>query len=201
MLKKRMILLLAAMITAISVSGCGAETSDNQTQNTAEQTEQQQVSEQKGIFEEISMTDMDGNEVDSSVFAEHKLTMINIWATFCGPCLNEMPFLGELSEEYAQQEGSMQIIGIATDITDMEGNPIKEQMELAREITEQTGAGYLQLVPDDTMIQFLMENVPGVPTTFFVDSEGKFVGDAIVGARSKEEWKTEIESRLAQVEK
>lgn len=200
MLKKRMILLLAAMITAISVSGCGAETSDNQTQNTAEQTEQQ-VSEQKGIFEEISMTDMDGNEVDSSVFAEHKLTMINIWATFCGPCLNEMPFLGELSEEYAQQEGSMQIIGIATDITDMEGNPIKEQMELAREITEQTGAGYLQLVPDDTMIQFLMENVPGVPTTFFVDSEGKFVGDAIVGARSKEEWKTEIESRLAQAEK
>ena len=37
-------------------------------------------------------TDLDGNTVNSAdLFAASKLTMINIWGTFCGPCISEMP--------------------------------------------------------------------------------------------------------------
>ena len=57
--------------------------------------------------------DLDGNEVDQSVFANAKLTMMNIWATFCGPCINEMPELGELAAEGGTD---YQIIGVCADL-------------------------------------------------------------------------------------
>lgn len=46
----------------------------------------------------------------------------------------------------------------------------------------------------------MMQEVPGVPTTFFVDENGAIIGDEIVGAQSKDAWQKEIESRLAMLE-
>ena len=40
--------------------------------------------------------DLEGNTVSSQLFSETKLTMVNVWATYCNPCLREMPGLGEL---------------------------------------------------------------------------------------------------------
>ena len=45
-----------------------------------------------------------------------------------------------------------------------------------------------------------MQEVPGVPTTFFVDENGEVIGDEVVGAKSKDAWQQEIESRLAMLE-
>lgn len=44
-------------------------------------------------------TDLRGNTVSSDIFSRFKLTMINVWATYCNPCLREMPDLGELAAE------------------------------------------------------------------------------------------------------
>ena len=57
------------------------------------------------------------------------------------------------------------------------------------------------LVPDDEMLNFLMENIIGVPTTFFVDSQGKEVGESVIGARDQAAWQEEINNRLAMLEK
>ena len=61
---------------------------------------------------DFTATDLDGNHVDQSIFTGRKLTMINIWATFCGPCLGEMPTLGVLHQEY--QDRGFQVVGIVT---------------------------------------------------------------------------------------
>ena len=98
--------------------------------------------------------------------------MVNIWATFCNPCLSEMPELGELAAEYAKEEGGVQIIGICTDITDLSGNTTQEAVDGAKQIVEMTGAAYPHLIPNDEFMAFLMQEVPGVPTTFFVDENG-----------------------------
>ncbi len=67
-----------------------------------------------GILSSFSATDLDGNAVDESIFSSSKLTMVNIWATFCGPCIGEMPDLGLLNEEYASE--GFQVVGIVADV-------------------------------------------------------------------------------------
>ena len=193
---KRMISLISASLLIVSLlAGCGNEKEPSQP--SAEQAQPQQTEEaqpsteqpqaQEGIFQTMQMTDFDGNEVDKSLFEGHRLTMVNIWATFCNPCLSEMPELGELAAEYAKEEGGVQIIGICTDITDLSGNTTQE-------------AAYPHLIPNDEFMAFLMQEVPGVPTTFFVDENGEVIGDEVVGAKSKDAWQQEIESRLAMLE-
>lgn len=206
---KRMISLISASLLIVSLlAGCGNE--KEPTQPSAEQAQPQQTEEaqpsteqtesQAGVFQTMQMTDFDGNEVDKSLFEGHSLTMVNIWATFCNPCLSEMPELGELAAEYAKEEGGVQIIGICTDITDLSGNTTQEAVDGAKQIVEMTGAAYPHLIPNDEFMAFLMQEVPGVPTTFFVDENGEVIGDEVVGAKSKDAWQQEIESRLAMLE-
>lgn len=206
---KRMISLISASLLIVSLlAGCGNEKEPSQP--SAEQAQPQQIEEaqpsteqpqaQAGIFQTMQMTDFDGNEVDKNLFEGHRLTMVNIWATFCNPCLSEMPELGELAAEYAKEEGGVQIIGICTDITDLSGNTTQEAVDGAKQIVEMTGAAYPHLIPNDEFMAFLMQEVPGVPTTFFVDENGEVIGDEVVGAKSKDAWQQEIESRLAMLE-
>ena len=119
----------------------------------------------------------------------------------CGDVLELCrPELAELSSEYAAGDNNVQIIGICTDITDIEGQPVQEGVDLAKQIVELTGASYRHLVPDADLMEFLMQEVAVVPTTYFVDSQGKVVGEATLGARDKASWQQEIDARLAMLE-
>lgn len=206
MIKKILTLMSASLLVVGMLAGCTNQKEPNQP--SAQQTQPQQTEESKpsdeqsqdGIFQTMQMTDFDGNEVDKSLFEGHRMTMVNIWATFCNPCLSEMPELGELAAEYAKEEGGVQIIGICTDITDLSGNTTQEAVDGAKQIVEMTGAAYPHLIPNDEFMAFLMQEVPGVPTTFFVDETGEIIGDEVVGAKSKDAWQQEIESRLAMLE-
>ena len=123
--------------------------------------------------------------------------MVNVWATFCGPCINEMPDLGELAAEYADK--GVQIIGLVSDTMDSDGTISDSQVETAKEIVAETRADYRHLLPSDDLLGILSQ-IYAVPTTFFVDSEGVQVGDAIVTAQSKEKWIETIDGMLAEVQ-
>ena len=149
---------------------------------------------QKGLFESFTAQDLEGNPVTEEIFADYDLTVINLWATYCGPCLSEMPDLGELSREY--QDKGVQIIGICTDTVDYDGNIAADQVELARQIAADTGADYLHLVPAGDLALQLLPQVQVVPTTVFVDKDGKQLGGAVAGAKVKEGWAEYIEKYL-----
>ena len=149
------------------------------------------------MLSSFSATDLDGNTVDQSILADYDLTMVNVWATFCGPCINEMPDLGELAQEYADKK--VQIIGLVSDVLNTDGTISQEQVQTARDIVEQTGANYLHLLPSEDLYGVLGQ-ISAVPTTFFVDSEGAQVGSAIVSAQSKDNWVQTIDAMLAEVQ-
>lgn len=209
---------------ALSLFGCGQSSEEKTTEQSTEQTQEEAPSEtpaeetveeqpedteeqsaeqstEEGAFEKMSLTNLAGDEIDKTIFEGHDLTVINVWATSCKPCLSEMPELAKLSDEYEQNGGQVQIIGLCTDLVDMDANRVDSQIELANQIVELTGADYTHLVPDDEMLNFLMENIIGVPTTFFVDSQGKEVGESVIGARDQAAWQEEINNRLAMLEK
>lgn len=143
--------------------------------------------------------DLDGNDVDAAILADKKLTMINVWATFCGPCLQEMPELGEISAEYSDQD--FQIIGIVMDVFNSDGTLSESQVAKAQEAVEKTGASYLHLLPSQDLIQAKLKDVSAVPETFFVDAEGNVVGKSYLGARDKAAWQTIIDEKLEEVAK
>ena len=152
---------------------------------------------QTGVLSAFSTTDLEGNTLYQSILADYDLTMVNVWATFCGPCINEMPDLGELAAEYADK--GVQIIGLVSDTMDSDGTISDSQVETAKEIVAETGADYRHLLPSDDLLGILSQ-IYAVPTTFFVDSEGVQVGDAIVTAQSKEKWIETIDGMLAEVQ-
>lgn len=134
-------------------------------------------------------TDLDGNFVSSEVFSQSKLTMVNVWATYCNPCLREMPELGELAAEYDSAE--FQLIGIVSDV--MEGTDQSQ----AEHLVQQTGANYPHLLLNESIYYALLTDVSGVPTTFFIDENGTVLG-RVVGAKEKSVWKEIINELLAE---
>lgn len=198
-MKKSLILLLALLM----LSGCGnsagttpntdssapssSQTDDTQSNDSAESSDDSAETFQLTF----TAKDLDGNEVDQSVFANAKLTMMNIWATFCGPCINEMPELGELAAEGGTD---YQIIGVCADL-----NGTEDMLEDAKEIVSQTKANYLHLQPSEDLYPVLTAS-SSVPVTFFFDSEGKVVGNGLLGAQDKETWAQVLEERLEMVE-
>lgn len=139
--------------------------------------------------------DLYGNPVDYTVLNGHKLTMVNVWATYCGPCINEMPELGKLNKDYAEQ--GFQIIGMVCDISYLGVCEVMEDGRTeAQQIVEKTGADYLHILPDATLVRNIMTAVSSIPLTFFVDEEGTLVGNALTGSRSYEAWASIIESYL-----
>ncbi len=161
----------------------GEESEAEQPQQTEDETE---TEEARGLFEEFEVEDLDGNPVTQEIFAGYDLTMINIWATYCSICISDMPELAKLRDEYADQ--GVQVIGLCTDTVDYSGSVSAEQVETAKLLAEDTGADFLHIVPSGEMAQYLLPQLQGVPTTVFVDSEGKQVGGAFIGARDKAEW-------------
>lgn len=153
-------------------------------------TEQEKLSKHKNF--EFNTKTLDGKEISDKIFKDHKLTMVNIWATYCSPCIEEMPELQKLYEE-VKDEG-IHVIGIVSDTPDVDNE------ELAKKILAKKGVKFDNIIPDERILDGILKDISGVPTTFFVDNEGNIIGEFIVGSNSIEEFKKEIQDRLISIE-
>ena len=200
-MKRKLFAALLAVLMTLSLAACAKDAADppppaETSSQSASQGESGGEGETVGILSQFTASDLDGNEVTQSLFEGHPVTMVNVWATFCGPCLGEMPELGELHNEYADQ--GFQILGIVTDTLAQDGSISSTQVELAKQIAQETGAGYTHLLPSEDLIACLLWQIDSVPTTIFVDETGALIGKGYLGARSKDAWKEIIEEKLAE---
>ena len=193
-MKKRktvLMLLLAAATFSASLSGCGADTGSGETAESSPDASDGSVELEPFTppvtFEAVSA---DGETVTSDIFADSRLTMVNVWATYCNPCLMEMPYLGELAAEYSPED--FQIIGIISDV--MEGD--EDTLQTALSLISETGADtYTHLLLNESLYTAMLTDVTAVPTTFFVDSEGRIL-DTDLGSKEKDAWKELIDVYL-----
>ena len=190
-------LALALVLTACA-GGDSSQNSSAQSPSDASDTSQSDSGAQEaaGLLSSFSTTDLEGNAVDQSILEDYDLTMVNVWATYCTPCLQEMPDLGELASEYADK--GVQILGLVSDVLNSDGTISDSQVETAQEIIEETGASYQHLLPSADLLG-LLSQIYGVPTTFFVDSAGNQVGYAYVTAMEREQFVEIIDAALAEV--
>lgn len=181
-MKKKGILSLIFAVFVTFIGGCG-----------------ETISTERGetVFGTFSTIDSDGNPVNEQIFGNEKLTMVNIWATFCSPCVEEMSELSQLKKEFNQD---FQIVGMVADAADKNGNILLDKKEEVLRIIEVTQVDYRNLFPSRSLNKAYLDDVQSVPETIFVDENGKQIGEKYFGAKNKTEWKAIVEALLESME-
>ncbi|MDY5906263.1 MAG: TlpA disulfide reductase family protein [Anaerovoracaceae bacterium] len=132
--------------------------------------------ESTGVFHGFKGKDLDGNDVDESLFAQNKVTVVNFWFSGCKPCVEELSKLNELNDKIKEMGG--EVVGINTDTLDDNQDGIKE----AKEILKAKGASYKNLTFDsDSTVGKYIGNIMAFPTTVLVDKDGNIIGEPFMG--------------------
>ena len=120
---------------------------------------------------DLELTDQFGN-IHTLADYKGKVIFLNFWATWCGPCRNEMPDIQKLYEEYsAQGEGAeVVILGVAGPGIGQEGSAD----EIAS-FMEENGYTYPVLM-DESGEMFSQYGISAFPTTFMIDKDGNVYG-------------------------
>ena len=134
------------------------QVTDTPTQPEADQPEPEEQSLYLGVFEAQTLT---GETVTETIFADADLTVINVWATFCSPCKEEMPVLAQLDRELE----NVQLLGIVTDVIDQTGTPDDAQVELALELADLADCGYPNLILNESLAMLGFAGLSAVPAT------------------------------------
>ena len=154
-------------IAKLEKESAASESSDNASSKSDEST---------GVFQGFKGKDLDGNDVDDSLFAKNKVTVVNFWFSGCKPCVGELSKLNELNEKLKEMGG--EVVGINTDTLDNNEAGIKE----TKEILKAQGASYKNLTFDsNSTVGKYAGNIMAFPTTVLVDKDGNIVGEPFMG--------------------
>ena len=146
----------------------------------------------------LQTMDIDGKEFSGKDFSDYDLTMVNVFATWCSPCVQEIPDLAEIQKEMKGK--GVNIVGVVTDTVDQTGEN-QEALEKAKLIRERSKAEYPFLIPDKSNFNGRLSGIQAFPETFFVDKKGQIVGETYSGSHNKKAWLEIIEKELAKVKK
>jgi DsbE subfamily thiol:disulfide oxidoreductase len=112
-----------------------------------------------------------------------RLVLVNFWATWCGPCRSEMPFLQHLYEDWPEEELLVLAINIQESSSDVS------------QFLQSYGFSFTVLLDSKGNVA-RRYNVTGIPTTFFIDKEG-VIQNVHVGSFQSQ---AEIEAILSKID-
>lgn len=160
--------LIMFLISSLILTACSNNTVEEDVKlETGNVEEEKKPTEKIGDFKAETFS---AGEFNSDEFKDYDLTMVNIWATWCGPCIAEMPDLQELKEMLPE---NMNMITICADA--------EENFDTAKEILEKNDASFDTLMPNEEIEAKFLSNIDAVPTSLFIDGEGNIV-TSVVGA-------------------
>lgn len=173
----------------LSIGGC----SQPQHQETSAQADQKNssivfavnsVNTRPDLVPNFSWKDSSGKIVDFDSY-RGSVTLINFWATWCGPCKNELPDLVQISKDFSGK--NVKLLGISTD----RGSDAATEVA---SFVQQHGIPYQNLISNE-QLEEAFGNISAMPTSFLIDSHGKIV-QTFVGGRSKEFFSQAITALL-----
>lgn len=132
---------------------------------------------------DITLPDLDGRPRALSEW-QGQPVLVNFWASWCGPCIEEMPLLDEFARE--QGEHGVQVLGIALD-----------DLDAVNAFLEQLPVGYPILIdqagPADSSVQ--LGNSRGVlPYSVLLDADGRVLREklGVFTRRELDGWADEV---------
>ncbi len=177
---------LSAVFAVVMLMGALAACGQNSTPADSKDTKGE-------MFPKFTAQDLNGNDVSQEIFKDHPATVINIWATYCSPCVGEMPTLEEMSKDLAKKD--VAFIGICSDAS---SSP--QTLAEAKKIAKDTGVTFTNLAMNSSKpVDDFLSSVVAVPTTIIVDRNGNIVGDRIFGAFNSQKAIDNLNKRVDEV--
>jgi len=173
---------LALIAFAALLSGCSqntqkqAESNKAQEEITAKQENDNKPSKEDVLkdmmdipMEDFEAVGLDGNIIKLSDY-KGKIIFLNFWATWCPPCIEEMPFLQEIYDEYKDQD----VIILAVNSTSVElrgGTDSQKAESQTRKFIKEKGYTFPVLLDkEDEAWSIYMQR--GIPTNYIIDKKG-----------------------------
>lgn len=120
-----------------------------------------QAKELSGPAPDFALTTLDGEKVKLSDLKGH-VVMINFWASWCGPCRQEMPLLNDIYASY--KKAGFVLLGVNLD----------ESAEDAKAFLKKTPVNFPVLIDSKGQVADLYKN-QAMPSSYFVDRKGDLV--------------------------
>jgi peroxiredoxin len=155
-------LIFAVVIVLASISGFALQS------YLAEDKARISKPENKILRPDFAMNDLDGKLRDIKEW-DGKIIILNFWATWCAPCLKEIPDLIELQNRYGSL--GLQIIGIAID-----------EEESVRKFVKKIGINYPVMASESAgeLSSLYGNKIGGLPFTAVIDRSG-IITDTVTG--------------------
>ena len=131
---------------------------------------------------DLTLKDMNGGDVALASFPG-KVLLINFWATWCAPCMAEMPHFVELQSQY---KDDLQILGVSVDDNAEDMKPFAEKLKINYPLL----VGLNRTDVEEAYGPFL-----GIPQTFVISRDGKICYKH-AGIAPKQKFEAEIKSLL-----
>lgn len=181
---KKYVLLSLCLILLLALGSCGSSGSEDNG-NEADMQE----------FPSFTGLDLDGNSVNSDIFSENSVTVVNFWFSSCSPCIGELSELDSLNQELKEKGGA--VIGINTDTLNGDNSMIEE----AKKILMQQKASYRNLYFDSNSGDAMdfANSITSFPTTYLVDRGGYIIGDPVVGSIDDESTMKMLKKRIDKI--
>ena len=129
----------------------------------------------------FELQNLDGQSVSLNDL-KGKPVLINFWATWCGPCVSEMPYIQEIYDEWSGK--GLIVLAINIGDSSSEAEQFLQNHNLSLPVLLDTGK-----------VVARRYNIRGIPTTFFIDKDG-IIQEKIIGAFPNKEA---IENRLDKI--
>ncbi|MDD3394609.1 MAG: hypothetical protein PHG19_08240 [Anaerotignum sp.] len=157
-----------------------------------ESSVQAQIDQDKEYVNFISTT-LAGDPVTSTMFYDYDLTVVNFWASYCYPKINELATLQDFYEQLKLKYKNVNFVQV---VIDAPGEEAEETVETA--YTE-AGVTFTTIIPDQNMASWIIENVHGLPTTIFVDNTGRPLTTKIEGVQNADYYMETTETMLNEI--
>ncbi|MFZ4861779.1 TlpA family protein disulfide reductase [Sphingobacterium sp. Mn56C] len=161
------LLLVGATVFALSTMGCtntGTKTETKEPTETADTAVEDALQDTVSVVNptaDVSFKDGAGKQLKLSEL-KGKVVFVNFWATWCPPCIEELPSIAKLSKHFANNED------IAFLLVDVDG-----EYDQSADFLKTRNIKLANYIPDSVIPSSFLENA--IPSTVIIDKKGKLV--------------------------
>jgi peroxiredoxin len=182
--KRNGIILIAIIGVVALMIYAGARLSRKSAQAAADAPAEESVLKAGGMAPDFELKTLDGKVVKLSSY-RGKAVLLNFWATWCGPCKVETPWIVDLSKRYQAQ--GLEVLGVSMDDASSSDDIAKFVKEMAIPYT---------IVQGTEAVGDAYGGVGVLPVTYYIDRNGKIVS-TVIGIKSQSEMEDDIKKALA----
>ena len=157
-------------------AGCG-DGEKNDTQSQSDEVDSQEASSDDRVqIDNFEMTLLDGTKTSFEEYKGKKI-LLNFWATWCGPCVGEMPAFQKLSEEYPDE-----LVILAVNCS--------EDKDTVQKFIDNNGYTFPIVLDTDGAIQTMFGGIYSIPVTVIIDEDGYIVASHVGAADADTMYET-----------